>query len=506
MRREGLIEADQGAIVNALQSGAATGDDRPLKRIDTHMSHLFLGGTRVYKLKRNLRHPFADMSSVEARRQACEAELAVNRILAPDLYEAVLPVACDGGRIRIDGPGQVIDWVVTLRRFADGALFDELAQAGALTAELISEAVRVVADFHARLPADRELGRTIDYRKIIDGLRRTKADGAAAHGVGPASEILFGKLEGELARLSPLIEARRKAGWVRHGHGDLHLRNICLFRDRVTPFDALEFDPALATSDVLYDVAFLFMDLRARGLVEHVNLAMNHYWDASGQPEDALALLPLFMALRAAVRMAVAVEAGDPVQADRYRQLGLDILRPIAPRLLAIGGLSGTGKSTLARVLAPELPGPCGGRLLRTDAIRKSLAGLGPRDRLGDDAYDDEATAIIYRVLAQRAREALAAGASVVADATFRVAPVRAAIEGAADGCAFQGLWLRALTELRVARVAERRGDASDATTTVALEQVEPARLGPAWRRLDASLATSVLAKDVRRLLAQPAP
>jgi predicted kinase len=303
-----------------------------------------------------------------------------------------------------------------------------------------------------------------------------------------------------------LIEARREAGWVRRGHGDLHLRNICLFHDRVTPFDALEFDPALSTSDVIYDVAFLFMDLRARGLDGLANLAMNRYWDVSGQPEDALALLPLFMALRATVRLAVAVEAGDLVQAARYRKLGLEILQPATPRLLAIGGLSGTGKSTLAKAMAPEIPGPCGGRLLRTDVIRKRLAGLAPRDRLAADAYDDAARATIYRVLAQRAQTALGAGSSVLADATFREDPLRAAIEGAARGYPFLGLWLHAPPEVRVARVVRRRDDASDATTKVALEQVEPDKLGQAWRTLDASRTIYALANDVRRLLAPQAP
>ena len=501
-----LTRADQGVIVDALQSGAAVGDGQPLKRIDTHMSHLFLGRTRVYKLKRALRHPFADMSSAEARRQACEAELAVNRALAPDLYEAVLPVVRDGEAIRIGGSGQVIDWVVAMRRFSDGALLDELAGAGALTPEQVSEAVQVVADFHAGLAAHGEAGHAVDYRKIIDGLRKTEAEGADAFGVQPASEALFGALEHALARLSPLIEARRKAGWVRRGHGDLHLRNICLFQGRVTPFDALEFDPALATSDVLYDVAFLFMDLRARGLDEHANLAMNRYWDVSGQPEAALALLPLFMALRAAVRMAVSVQAGDLVQAADYRQLGQEILTAAAPRLLGIGGLSGTGKSVLAKAVAPDLPGPCGGRLLRTDVIRKSLAGLAPGDRLADDAYDGDARATVYRILAQRAQEALAAGTSVVADATFREDPARAAIEGAAGDHPFLGLWLTAPTEVRVGRVAGRRGDASDATARVALEQVEPARLGPLWLTLDAARPMVAVAGDVRGLLVQGRP
>ncbi|MDR3510731.1 MAG: AAA family ATPase [Caulobacteraceae bacterium] len=491
-------EADQAAIVAALESGQASGERAPLKRIDTHMSHLFLGATRVYKLKRAIRHPFADMSTPEARRRACEAELEVNRPLAPGLYEGVLPaVRGEDGAIRIGGAGEAVDWVVAMRRFEDGALLSEMAEAGRLTPELTLAAAEVTARFHAGLPSAHEGGHTADYQRIIEGLRQTEAQGAAALGVLPASAPLFDALEHELTRQTPLIEARRRAGWVRRGHGDLHLRNICLFAGRVTPFDALEFDPALATADVIYDVAFLLMDLRVRGLDWLANLAMNRYWDASDQPEAGLALLPLFMALRAAVRTAVTVEAGDLAEADRYRRLGLSLLKPPAARLAAIGGLSGTGKSALAQAVAPRLDGPCGARVLRSDVVRKILAGVAATDRLADAAYQPAARDAVYRELAERARAALGAGATVIADATFREDEARDEIEQAAGGHPFAGLWLTAPTPVRVERVARRQGDASDATAKVAADQVEPQRLGPGWRNLDADRPLEALAADL---------
>jgi uncharacterized protein len=495
-------ERDQAAIVDALASGAATGDDQPLKRIDTHMSHLFLGRARAYKLKRSVRHPFADMRSIEARRLACEAELAVNRPLASDLYEAVLPVVRDTDQgITVGGPGEVVDWVVVMQRFSDGALLEEIANAGRLTPELVIETSEVVASFHAGLPVFREAGHAVDYRRIIEGLRRTEAAGAAALGVQPASASLFDALELEVARHAPLIEARRRDGWVRRGHGDLHLRNICLYKDRVTPFDALEFDPSLATSDVLYDAAFLFMDLQARGLHALANTAMNRYWDAAQQPEEGLALLPLFLALRAAVRMAVSVEGGDLVQAERYRTLAIELLRPAIPRLLAIGGLSGSGKSTLATAVAPMLPGPCGARLLRTDVIRKSAAGVAPTHRLAAETYQPDARADVYRWLADHAHDAITAGSSVIADATFQEDCARADIEAAAGDAELIGFWLRTPTEVRIARVARRQNDASDATAEVARQQEDPQALGDRWRVLDASRSLDVLSEDLLRKL-----
>ncbi len=498
------IHPDQAAIVAALESGAATGAHQPLKRVDTHMSHLFLGPERAYKLKRSLRHSFADFSTLEARRRMCEAELEVNRDLAPTLYEGVLPIGRRGdGAIRVGEADRPIDWVVSMRRFDDGALLDEIAAAGGLTEGLITEAARVIAAFHERLPPRSEVGHTPDYHRTIEGLRRTEAEGAAAQGLGSASEPLLQRLERELARHMPLIEARRRAGFVRRGHGDLHLRNICLYQGRVTPFDALEFDPALATADVLYDVAFLFMDLRARGLDALANQAMNAYWDASRQPEEGLALLPLFMALRAAVRMAVSVEAGDLTQAAHYRGLGQALVQPGHTRLVAIGGLSGTGKSTLAKAVAARLGGPCGARILRTDVIRKLNAGAAPSERLTEQAYNAAARANICQILAERAQAALATHTPVVADATFQDAEFRASIERSAGVADFTGVWLRGSDAVRRARIAVRRGDISDATVEVALAQREPAQLGPAWRMLDADRTIAALASEVEETLGQ---
>lgn len=501
------IEPDQQAIVAALQSGAATGDDRPLKRLDTHMSRVFLGPDRVYKLKRSVHLPFADMSSLEARRRSCDAELDVNMALAPRLYEGVRPItlAPDGG-LRVGGPGQPVDWVVVMRRFPDGALLDEIARDGRLTPDLVGRTAEAVAAFHASLAPHLETGHAVDYRRIVEGLRRTEADGAAKLGVGPAAGPLFQALEHEITRHAPLIEARRRAGWVRRGHGDLHLRNICLFEGEVTPFDALEFDPALATADVIYDMAFLLMDLRARGQDALASLAMNAWWDAMEQDEAALALLPLFTALRAAIRMAVALEAGGLAEADRYRRLGHELLAPAQARLIAVGGLSGTGKSTVARQVAPRLPGPCGARWLRTDAIRKALAHKQAGEPLPDQAYAPGARAVIYDILAARSREAVAAGSWVIADATFREHQARADIQAAAGGRPFLGFWLTAPTDVRVARVAGRRGDPSDATAEVARAQVEPVDLGAAWRRVDAARDVTAVADAIVSLANAPGP
>ena len=467
---------DQSRIVEALESGRVRGAPGPLRRIDTHMSHVFLGRDRVFKLKRAVRMPFVDFSTLEARRAACETELEVNRRFASRLYLGVEPIIRDeAGGFRLGGPGAPADWLVVMRPFAAGALFDEMARAGVLTTDLVGQAADKIAVAHAAAEVVRDAGRPDYYLAIARGLERTEADGAAAHGLHPGPDEIYRRLEQAFERAGPLIEARRRQGKVRRGHGDLHLRNLCLFEGGATAFDALEFDPALATSDVLYDLAFLLMDLRRRGLEDHANVAMNRYCDASGEAEAALALLPPFMALRATVRMAVAMEAGDSVEAGTYRALGLQLLAPQPPRLVAIGGLSGSGKSAVARRIAPRLPGVCGARLLRTDVIRKAAGA--PLDA---DAYRPERRAEVYCQLAARAADALGAGCSALADATFQDQDARA-LFGAA---AFTGVWLRAAPEVRLARVRARTGDASDADAAVAAAQREPELSG--WTVVDA--------------------
>jgi aminoglycoside phosphotransferase family enzyme/predicted kinase len=468
---------EQAETVRALQSGEAMGVRGALKRIDTHLSHVFLAPDRVYKLKRAVKLPFVDFSTLQQRHAACEAELQVNRRFAPQIYLGCEPVVRTRGGLRLGGAGEAADWVVVMRRFPDGALFDELAAAGRLPAEEVGRAVEAVALAHLAAPPVADMGLPQDYLRTVRNLRRTEAEGAARHGLEPGPDDLYAGIETAITAAAPLIEARRAAGRVRRGHGDLHLRNLCLYEGHALAFDALEFDPRLSTTDVLYDLAFLLMDLRRRGLDQHASLAMNRYFDAAGEPAAALALLAPFMALRAAVRCAVAMEAGEPEEAASYRGLGLELLRLVRPRLVAIGGLSGSGKSAVARLIAPRLPGACGARILRTDVMRKAEAGAAETQRLPQSAYDPGRRLDVYRRLASEAAEGLKAGCSVLADATFQQAEARAALAAAGP---FQGVWLRASLEVRLRRVAGRAGDASDATAEVARAQAEP-ELEPGW-------------------------
>jgi uncharacterized protein len=253
----------------------------------------------------------------------------------------------------------------------------------------------------------------------------------------------------------------------------------------------------MATIDVLYDLAFLLMDLRRVGLRAHANAVLNRYWDASGEDEQGLELLPFFAALRAAVRMAVAVEAADLGEGEAYRALGLKLLARGPPVLMAVGGLSGTGKSALATAAAPLLPGPAGARLLRSDVVRKRQLGLAPEQRADAEAYAPERSEEVYRELTERAAAAVGAGASAVADATFRSPAAREAIASAAGRARVFAYWLEAPLELRLARVSGRVLDASDADAAVAAAQRTPDDVGPPWRRLDAGRSVENMVADI---------
>jgi predicted kinase len=339
------------------------------------------------------------------------------------------------------------------------------------------------------------VGPGADFGTIIEGLRRTCEEGVRKSGGLQGWTQLLDRLDGTCKTHAALIDKRRAAGKVRRVHGDLHLRNLCVFDGKVIAFDAIEFDERMAATDVLYDFAFLLMDLRHMGLVPQANAALNRYWDETGEDEGALGLLPFLMALRAAVRMAVALEGGTRSEGAAYLKLGQDLLLPQACPAVALGGLSGTGKSTVAKLLAPMLPGAAGARILRSDVLRKKLLGLDRQSRAGAVAYTDAARESVYDVLAEAALAA-APGASVILDATFQSARSRSLVSSRFAG-RLRAYWLTAPSSTRLERVAGRASDVSDADVDVAARQSEPALLEPAWQRVDANRPADETARAI---------
>jgi len=301
-----------------------------------------------------------------------------------------------------------------------------------------------------------------------------------------------------------LLKSRAKTGYVRLCHGDLHLRNIVQYNGKPTLFDALEFDDTLATVDVLYDLAFLLMDLWHRGLKEHANRCLNACVSMSMGTTalDGLALLPLFMAMRAGIRGMVAIDklsvaqgvrtnaghCADMAEMHEYFKLADQFLARPSPVLIAVGGLSGSGKTTLAAAIAPYCDHAPGTLHLRSDVERKRMFGADPLETLPPQAYSDAANHSVYRRLCDRAGRALRAGHSVIVDAVFLELQYRQWVEQTAGeaGCEFLGLWLEADKDKLIERVTKRRHDASDANADVVGAQLSTNTQAGTWTPIEA--------------------
>ena len=300
--------------------------------------------------------------------------------------------------------------------------------------------------------------------------------------LAPAKVARLGvRLTATAAEFAPLLDERARTGRVRHGHGDLHLANIALIDGEPTLFDCLEFSADLATVDVLYDLAFLLMDLWQRDLRTEANIVFNRYLDLTAEDEDGITLLPLFLAVRATIRAHVLAAqsarhgkcSSFARRACDYLDLAIDLLEPIAPRAVAVGGLSGTGKSTLARAIGGYLGRSPGARILRSDVLRKRIAGLTPETQLPATSYSTASSAAAYAKLDQMAAATLASGQAVIADAVFARRAERDAIATVAElaSVRFDGLWLQAPEDLLIDRIASRDQDASDADARVVAVQ-----------------------------------
>lgn len=465
-----------------------------VRRIDTHAAVVFLEGDRALKIKRAVRFPFLDYSTLAKRKAACEQELTVNRPFAPGIYRRVVPITESAdGTLGIDADGTPVEYAVEMTRFDEGRTLDHLAAEAALDNDLIEALAAAVAASHDAATPVRDT-------RWVETILPIVADNTAelqAPSRLPAADIdrLDQASRSAFSRVRDLLHRRTRDGFVRRCHGDLHLANVVLIAGKPVLFDAIEFDPSIATTDILYDLAFPVMDLVRYGRLGSANVLLNGYLRrGAGNNLDALALLPLFLSLRAAIRAKVLLaRVADQPQlmpsVRGYFDLALRAIDPPPPALIAIGGLSGTGKSVLARDLAPGIGALPGAVILRTDVIRKQLLRVKETEHLPEDAYRPEVTRRIYEALAQQAARILAQGHSVVADAVFAAEWERAAIGEVArqSNVRFTGLFLQADLATRLRRVGQRKLDASDATPAVAQRQdsYEIGKLD--WTVVDAS-------------------
>ncbi|MBZ0215432.1 MAG: AAA family ATPase [Fimbriimonadaceae bacterium] len=504
---------EQTKIIAFLENPRSYGlSGADVQRIDTHGAIVFLAGENVYKIKRAVAYPYMDFSTLEKRRRACVREMEINQPHAPDIYLKLVSITrSHDGRMAFDGDGQPIEWAVKMRRFRQEDMLNKIAERGEIDAVLATKIADTVSSYHNQAPRVRRDNLPDVLSGIAAGIAKNLA--AFTNEISTKDRISFETMaQRRISLCARLLTARERTGFVRHCHGDLHLQNIVLVNGVPTLFDAIEFDDRLAQIDVFYDLAFLLADLDHRSLRTPANIVLNRY--LFRQPHTmniyALGLLPLFLALRHAIRAMVTLQRGQYVDkseslqsveiAKSYFADSLRCLNPVPPRLIAVGGLSGSGKSTLARNLAPHIGAAPGAIHVRTDLERKLFFKVAETERLSSACYSQEISDRIYKRLYRKAGNALKVGHGVVADGVFSTEAERCAIEDVARrlDIPFDGFWLEAPEEDLISRVENRKGDASDATARVVKMQ-KSAGTGPiSWKKTDAGGSQERTLQSVR--------
>lgn len=417
--------------VTALRASLETSEGRPVRLVETHISWVLLADSLAYKVKKPVRLPFLDFTTLAARRRFCEEELRLNRRLAPSLYLDVVDICESPEGPRFGGVGRVLDVAVRMRRFPDGALWSEMLAEGTLASRHIDAMAQKLSDFHRDAAVARPgsaFGSAASHerttRLLIDAIDAWHTE-TGSPGVDIDWPALRAWLGGQRQALAPLWVARRLEGRVRECHGDLHLANVLQLAGEATAFDGIEFDDELRWIDVLHDIAFLAMDLLAHGQHRLAFRFVNAYLEASGD-YDGLPALRFYLICRALVRAQVtAIGEGQGVHsaarcgAADYLALASALSRSADARLAITHGLPGSGKSFVSQRVIEEV----GAIRVRSDVERKRLFGLGALqsslDRVPGGIYDKVTTERTYTRLHTVAHGALGAGWPVVVDAAF---------------------------------------------------------------------------------------
>ncbi|SDP55280.1 hypothetical protein SAMN05428967_2421 [Phyllobacterium sp. YR620] len=497
---------DQSETIEFLRRAESYGVDGTVEVMETHISLVFLVADRAFKLKRAVKFPYADFSTPALRLTYCLKEVELNSKTAPELYLGVSRITRGAnGKLCFDATNETIDAVVEMQRFSQEHLFDKMAEAGQLTPTLMDTTAREIAKFHQAIDPVHANSGSSNIEAVLDINERGFA---TSHVFSqPEVEAFSDAFRTALDAHRRQLDRRETAGMIRRCHGDLHLRNIYLTENGPRLFDCIEFNDQLATVDVLYDLAFLLMDLWHRDLRDNANLVMNRYLYLTGDAEG-IAVLPFFMALRAAVRAHVTasqveLDANKSTslrqEALAYFNLAVHLLGPPSPILIAIGGLSGSGKSTIAEALAAHVGCAPGARIFETDRIRKAKFGVRATEKLPTEAYRPEISHVVYNTLCDKAAAALTCRGSVIVDAVFDRPRSRVLIErvGKALGVPFVGIWLNADHSTLASRIETRSNSASDATVEV-LDMQEARDIGTVrWRHIDAGQSVDTIVQLV---------
>ena len=485
-----MSESLPRALEGLLEPGAYCHPIGEVELVTTHISWVILAGDYAYKIKRPVRYPFIDLTTLERRRFLCEEELRLNRRFAPELYIGVCKILAAEGGARTDcadsagaagsapNTGVICDYAVRMRRFPRAEELDRLLDARRIEPHELERFGHELAQLHARLPAAPAASSWGQPEEIQAHLLRNLLECADAASVfGSAAQVLGLRdaMQARLAASTSWMADRRRNGRIRECHGDLHSRNIVRVRGRLVPFDCLEYDPVLRWIDTADEIAFLMSDMKARERPLRAHAFRTGYLAESGD-YHACRVLALYEAHRALVRAKVAAlsaQNGSAGAAEALRRehatlitFAARALAPKTPRLLLMSGLSGSGKTWLARQLAARLSAVH----IRSDVERKRRAGLRElapsHSRLGEGLYSPEATLALYEDLARAADDVLSGDIAAIVDATFleRAQRARFSALAARRGVSLHLIHCEAPEPLLQARIVERSRTARDSS------------------------------------------
>jgi aminoglycoside phosphotransferase family enzyme/predicted kinase len=471
----------------------------------THISAVFLAGDYVYKVKKSVNYGFVDFDTIAKRRHYCDEEVRLNRRLAPDVYLGVVAVTRRDAHLEFEGNGDVVEWAVKMRRLPDEATLQKLLQQGKVCDEVIERLARRIATFHAEVESGEHVAAYGRFPVVANNARENLEQSVNQVGT-TVSKSVFERTraltEEALALHQPLIDRRAEHNVPRDTHGDLRLGHVYYFPTREPPadlvvIDCIEFNERFRFADPVSDMAFLFMGLVYQGRRDLAQAFAEAYFSAS-QDNEGRELLPFYTSYRAAVRGKVeGLKLARPEMSESDHTVALSKARGSwllalgeleapsrKPCLILVGGLPGTGKSTLANGLAQH----AGFRVIRSDVVRKDLAGVGEeecRSEFGQGIYTAEWTRRTYVECLRRAEELLFHGERVLVDANFREENQRRMFLDSAIRWGVPTVFLLCETEPELVRtrLAKRSGDASDADWSVYENAVETwEELGPVTR------------------------
>jgi uncharacterized protein len=465
--------------------------------IQTHISFVLLTGKFAYKLKKPVNFGFLDFSTLEQRQFFCHEELRLNRRLAPDLYLEVLPIYQTKSDYSLTKKGEIAEYAVKMRQFEQSNLLINLFEAGMITEAQIIDIGKQLAKFHSTAATNEHIssfGSAEAVRLVAEDNYQSTSKYIGIAQTQSQYEETRAYTEKFFAANSKLFSDRQKQGKIKECHGDLHLKNICLYEGKVQIFDCIEFNEPFRNSDVVYDASFLAMDLEFRGRPDLANLFLNTYIEQSGD-YGALLLMPLYLSMRAYIRAKVTsfllddpnipadVKESAKTEAAAYYHQAWKYTQPKHGSIVMMSGLSGSGKSTIARTLAQKIDGI----QIRSDAIRKHLAGIELSDRGNSEIYSQEMTDKTYTTMIEYGVRLAKAGFTVILDAKFdRVSLREQAFYYAIDQFKWDEviplkiLYCRADTETITQRLLDRAANNNDiADATVDLIPSQQASFEP---------------------------